>query len=202
MSLGNISIRSVLSHVGRCCETVTAQAPGVRRLKSPPVGAGSPRPYNTGRPPAWTLPRRLRRRSPGAKARNPDCGPLRRGFNRPSEQVREKSNSGPFIVRPSLMLQFQGCRHCFLASPPLWSNICWLILPYHIRCRPQGLDLAAIQPQRPLAHLWQAFHWPGSACSRLSKKARKRLKSVGYTRSNDRALRYASARRSASKRTR
>ena len=35
-----------------------------------------------GRPPAWTLPRRPPRRSPGAKR------PLRRGFNRTPEQLR------------------------------------------------------------------------------------------------------------------
>jgi len=35
-----------------------------------------------GRPPAWTLPRRSQRRSPGAKR------PLRRGFNRMPEQLR------------------------------------------------------------------------------------------------------------------
>ncbi len=37
-----------------------------------------------GRPPAWTLPRRLHRRSPGTKH------PLRRGFNRMPEQLRQK----------------------------------------------------------------------------------------------------------------
>ena len=40
-----------------------------------------------GRPPAWTLPRRPHRRSPGAKR------PLRRGFNRMPEQLPSVSTS-------------------------------------------------------------------------------------------------------------
>jgi len=41
-----------------------------------------------GRPPAWTLPRRPHRRSPGAKR------PLRRGFNRMPEQLRSQTIYG------------------------------------------------------------------------------------------------------------
>ena len=39
-----------------------------------------------GRPPAWTLPQRPHRRSPGAKR------PLRRGFNRMPEQLPQFSD--------------------------------------------------------------------------------------------------------------
>jgi hypothetical protein len=46
-----------------------------------------------GRPPAWTLPRRPHRRSPGAKR------PLRRGFNRTPEQQRPEVTPQPGVQR-------------------------------------------------------------------------------------------------------
>jgi hypothetical protein len=83
---------------------VTPQ-PGVQRLKSP-LGR-----LFAGRPPAWTLPRRPHRRSPGAKR------PLRRGFNRTPEQQRPEVT--PQAAWRSAIEIASG--RLFAGRPPAWT---------------------------------------------------------------------------------
>ncbi len=72
--LSSVKRRPALEHVSKSSWGMSLSCPERalnrrcrKRLKSPLVGAGSPRPYNARRPPAWTPPQRPRRRSPGAR---------------------------------------------------------------------------------------------------------------------------------------
>jgi hypothetical protein len=76
-----------------------------------------------GRPPAWTLPRRPHRRSPGAKR------PLRRGFNRTPEQLptfqRSTLPRSTFNVRNSSVAWRSAIEiasgRLFAGRPPAWT---------------------------------------------------------------------------------
>jgi hypothetical protein len=76
-----------------------------------------------GRPPAWTLPRRPHRRSPGAKR------PLRRGFNRTPEQLptfqRSTLPRSTFNVRNSSAAWRSAIEiasgRLFAGRPPAWT---------------------------------------------------------------------------------